>query len=145
MASLPDTWHSGVSAGTGWPSTNMLGLGEMFVRCLTSQQHASVSQGRISTDNFTCCHSEIEVADPTLHLTQSQYTDTGPTSPSTDPITPGAWQGSHWRTNFQVTGMTRTQKNSQCKWDSNLGSSALEADAITTRPTRRSDWVREQA
>ena len=43
--------------------------------------------------NFTCCHTEIEVADPTFHLTQSQYTDTGPTIPSTDPTTPGAWQG----------------------------------------------------
>ena len=63
--------------------------------CLTSQQHASVSQGRICTDNFTCCHTEIEVADQTFHLTQSHYTDTGPTSPSADPITPGAWQGSH--------------------------------------------------
>ena len=29
-----------------------------------------------------------------FHLTQSQYTDTGPTSPRVDPITPGAWQGS---------------------------------------------------
>ena len=68
----------------------------LLVGCLTSQQHASVSQGRICTDNFTCCHTEIEVADPTFYLTQSQYTDTGPTSPSADPITPGAWQGSHW-------------------------------------------------
>ena len=72
----------------------------LFVGCLTSQQHASVSQGRICSDNFTCCHTEIEVADPTLYLTQSQYTDTGPTSPSADPITPGAWQGSHWSANF---------------------------------------------
>ena len=48
----------------------------------------------------TCCHTEIEVADPTFHLTQSQYTDTGPTSPSADPITPGAMQGSHWSANF---------------------------------------------
>ena len=71
----------------------------LFVGCLTSQQHPSVSQGRICTDNFTCCHTEIEAADPTFHLTQSQYTDTGPTSPSTDPITPGAWQGSHWSAN----------------------------------------------
>ena len=70
------------------------------VGCLTSQQHASVSQGRICADNFTCCHTEIEVADQTFHLTQSQYTDTGPTSPSTDPLTPGAWQGSHWNANF---------------------------------------------
>ena len=44
-----------------------------------------------------CCHTEIEVAHQTFYLTQSQYTDTGPTSPSADPITPGAWQGSHWR------------------------------------------------
>ena len=79
--------------------------------CLTSQQHASVSQGRICSDNFTCCHTEIEVADQTFYLTQSQYTDTGPTSPSADPITPGAWQGSHWSANFEVTGMTRPRKN----------------------------------
>ena len=79
----------------------------LFVGSLTPQQHASVSQGRICSDNFTCCHTEIEVADPTFYLTQSQYTDTGPTSPSADPITPGAWQGSHWSANFEVTGMTR--------------------------------------
>ena len=72
----------------------------LLVGCLSSQQHASVSQGRICTDNFTCCHTEIEAADQTFHLTQSQYTDTGPTSPSADPITPGAWQGSHWSANF---------------------------------------------
>ena len=71
------------------------GLVCLLVGCLTSQQHASVSQGRICSNNFTCCHTEIELADPTFHLTQSQYTDTGPTSPSADPITPGAWQGSH--------------------------------------------------
>ena len=72
----------------------------LLVGCLTSKQHASVSQGRICSDNFTCCHTEIEVADPAFHLTPSQYTDTGPTSPSTDPLTPGAWQGSHWSANF---------------------------------------------
>ena len=71
----------------------------LFVGCSTSQQQASVSQGRIFSDNFTCCHTEIEVADQTFYLTQSQYTDTGPTSPSADPITPGAWQGSHWSAN----------------------------------------------
>ena len=83
----------------------------LLVGCLTSQQQASVSQGRICSDNFTCCHTEIEVADQTFYLTQSQYTDTGPTSPSADPITPGAWQGSHWSANFEVTGMTRPRKN----------------------------------
>ena len=72
----------------------------LFVGCLTSQQHASISQGRISSDSCTCCRTEIEVADQTFYFTQSQYTDTGPTSPSADPITPGAWQGSHWSVNF---------------------------------------------
>ena len=72
----------------------------LLVGCLTSQQQASVSQVRICKDNFTCCHTEIEVADQTFYLTQSQYTDTGLTSPSTDPLTPGAWQGSHWSANF---------------------------------------------
>ena len=60
----------------------------LLVACLTSQQHASVSQGRICSDNLTCCHTETEVADQTFY--QSQYTDTGPTSPRADPITPGA-------------------------------------------------------
>ena len=83
----------------------------LFVGCLTSQQQASVSQGRICADDFTCCHTEREVADPTFYLTQSQHTDTGPTSPSADPTTPGAWQGSHWSANFSVTGMTRPRKN----------------------------------
>ena len=39
-------------------------------------------------------------ADHTFYLTQSQYTDTQPASPSADPITSGAWQGSHWSTKF---------------------------------------------
>ena len=50
------------------------------------------------------------VADQTFYLTQSQYTDTGPTSPSADPTTPGTWQGSHWSANLEVTGMTRPRK-----------------------------------
>ena len=74
----------------------------VIVGCLRSQLHASVSQGRICSDYFTCCHSEIEVADQTFHLTQSRYTDTGPTSPISDPITPGAWQGSHCVVNQAV-------------------------------------------
>ena len=41
----------------------------LFVGCLTSQQQASVSRGRICEDNFTCCHTEIEVADQTFYLT----------------------------------------------------------------------------
>ena len=75
--------------------------------CLTSQQHVSVSQGRICSDNCTICHAEIEVADQTFCLTQSQYTDTGPTSLNADPEAPGAWQGGHWSARFYVTGITQ--------------------------------------
>ena len=82
----------------------------LLVGCLMSPQQDSVSQGRICIDNFTCCHTEMEAADPTFYLTQSQYTDTGPTSPSADPIMPGIWQGRHWSANFEVTGMTRPGK-----------------------------------
>ena len=62
---------------------------DLFVGLLTSQQHASVPHGRICSDSLTCCHTEKEVAHPAFHLTPSQYTDTGPTSPRADPITPG--------------------------------------------------------
>ena len=72
----------------------------MLVACLTSRQHASASQGRLCSDKFTCCHTEIESADQIFYLTQSQYTDTGPTNPSADPLTPGAWQGGLWSANF---------------------------------------------
>ena len=34
-----------------------------------------------------CCHNETEVANQIYCLTHSRYTDTGPTSPSSDPIT----------------------------------------------------------
>ena len=62
---------------------------------------------------ISCLRYTILVGNPrnqTYCLTQSHYTDTGPTSPSTDPITPGAWQGRHWGANFEVTGMTRPGK-----------------------------------
>ena len=115
-------------------ATMSAGLFCLFDGCLTSQQHASVSQERVCSDNCTCCHIEIEAADQTFYLTQSQCTDTGPTGPSADPITPGTWQGSYWSANFEVTGMTRFGKIA-----SQEGlEPALEADALTTRPTRRS-------
>ena len=109
----PLRWLSGKTAASRAASTGIqthFARSSLLAGCLTSQQKASVSQGRICSDNFTCCHTETEVADPTFYLTQSQYTDTGPTSPITDPITPGAWQGSHWSANFEVTGMTRPGK-----------------------------------
>ena len=53
-------------------------------------QHASVLQWRICLDYFTCCHSQTEAEDQTCYLTKSFSADIGPTSPSTDPLTPGA-------------------------------------------------------
>ena len=82
-----------------WLSVHL--VSGLFVGCLTSQKHAGVSQGRICSDSCACCHTETEVSDQTFYLTRSQYTDTGPASPSADPITPGAWQGSHWSSNFK--------------------------------------------
>ena len=110
----------------------------LLVGCLTSQQQASVSQGRICSDNFTCCHTEIQVADPTFYLTQSQYTDTGPTSPSADLITPGAWQGSHWSANFEVNGMTRPRRKIPAQAGFEPGTFRSRGGRLTTRPTRRS-------
>ena len=81
---------------------------------------------------FTCCHTEVEVADQTFYLTQSQYTDTGPTSPSTDPIMPGAGVPI-----FKSLVWLDPEK-SRRKRDLNSGPSAPKADALTTRPPRRS-------
>ena len=53
-------------------------------------------------------------------------------SPSTDPVTPGAWQSSHWSADFSIT------EKSWRKRDSNPGYSALKADTLTTRPVRQS-------
>ena len=64
-----------------------------------SQKHVSVSQGRICLDNCSCCRTEMEVADQSFCLTQSQYTDTGPASPIADLTTPDAFQGSNLSTN----------------------------------------------
>ena len=36
-----------------------------------------------------------QIADQTFYLTQSQNTDTGPTSRSADPVTPGIGLGNH--------------------------------------------------
>ena len=41
---------------------------------------------------------------------QSQYTDTGPTSPSADPIRADTWQASQRVAHFEVTGVTRSGK-----------------------------------
>ena len=56
------------------PCTQILpsSRGWLVAGCLTSQQHASVSQGQICSDLLTCCHTEMEVADQTFYL-NSKY------------------------------------------------------------------------
>ena len=72
----------GRGGGGGWR-----GLLLLLAGWLTSQQHASVSQRRICEDNYTCCHTEIEVADPTVYLTLSHSILTpGQPRPCTDPV-----------------------------------------------------------
>ena len=68
----------------------------VVVGWVMSQQCTGVSLGLISPDNWMCCHTEVEVADQTLFLTLSWYTDMGPTIPGADLVTVGFWQGSHW-------------------------------------------------
>ena len=108
----------------------------LLVACLTSQQYASVSQGRISSDNFTCCHTEIELS----------------TSPSHSILIPGrpvpALTLYRQAPGRVATGVPIFKpliwldpQKSRRKRDSNPGSSAPEADALTTRPARRSHPV----
>ena len=49
-----------------------------WVSCRPSNKQ-SASHGWICLDHDTCCNPEIEVADPSIRLTQSQRTDPGPT------------------------------------------------------------------
>ena len=41
-----------------------------LIGCLTSQRQASVSRGRICSDNRTCCITETEVVNQTFYFTQ---------------------------------------------------------------------------
>ena len=74
----------------------------LFVGCFTSQHTASVSQGRIYSDSSTCCHTEVDIADQIVYFTQSQYTDTGPDSPSVDRTMSYVWQSRHHNVHFKL-------------------------------------------
>ena len=54
----------------------------------------------------------------------------GPTSPSDDPLTPDAWQGSHWSTSLEVKGMTPSRTKSTAKSGIEARCAAVEADAL---------------
>ena len=65
-----------VPCGSGrfWGSVAACCLLACLHACLTSQQQASVSQGRICSENCTCCHTEIHVLDQTCYVTHSKLT-----------------------------------------------------------------------
>ena len=67
-----------------------------------------------------CCHTKIEVVDQHFHLAQSQYIDTGPTSPRAKLVMPGAWQDNHWSAYIEVTSMTRPREIPTEKAESKL-------------------------
>ena len=52
--------------GGGRRGVAIVGRVCLLVSCLTPQQQASVSRGRTCSDNFTCCHTEVEAADQTF-------------------------------------------------------------------------------
>ena len=102
--------HAGVKSQqhAGVTSQQHAGVTSQQHAGVTSQQHAGVSQGRICSDNCTCNLTDTEAADQTFCLTQSQYTDTGPTSLSTDPYNARRLAGQLPRIPiFLVTGMTQ--------------------------------------
>ena len=108
----------------------------LLAACSTFQQHACVSKGQICSDKCTCRHTEIEVADQTFYLTQSQYTDTWQAGPSADPLTPGTWQGSHRSANFEVTGLTQPGKIHAEK-------AVIESRVCRSRGGRLNHWANE--
>ena len=83
----------------------------LLLGCLTSQPHLTCTSG-MGLFNFIFRLTGTEAVDQTCHLTQSQFTETRQTSPSTNPSVPGVWQGSHWSINFELTSMTRWRKRS---------------------------------
>ena len=101
----------------------------LVLACLTSQQHASLSQGPI-------CHTEVEAAEQTCYFTQ--YTDTRPSSPNASLYRQKPDRLAAGVTIFLVTGVTRPEEIPTEKVGIEPGSTTLEADALTTRPTKQS-------
>ena len=108
----------------------MIGL-LLLVGCLPSHQHASVSQGQI--------YSILRSA--TLRWKLQTKLSISPShsilKPGQPVPAPQCQFSSHW--------YDPTPKKSRRKRDSNPGSPALEADALTTRPMRRSGHDRNRS
>ena len=94
---------------TTWMAWRLLFVG-WLLGSLTSQQHASVSQGRICSDNFIVlphwdrsCRSNFPSHPVTVYWHRADQSQHWPYNSSR--------QGNHWSANFYLTGMTRPRKN----------------------------------
>ena len=110
----------------------------LLVGCLTSQQHAGVSQGRIC-----CCRTEIEVADQTFYNNNKKeqqqnththtHTHTHTTSPSHSILTPDRPVPA--LTLYRQAPMTRPRQNpAQAGFEPGIFCS--RGGRLTTRSTR---------
>ena len=84
-------------------------------RCLTSQQHACISQGLTCSDNCTCCQVEVVAADQTCILTKAEYPDSGQTSPRAGPITKANKQTKQNRFQVHVSLWNQPYRLTQCQ------------------------------
>ena len=82
--------------------------------CLTSHTHAIETQGWSCLDSCRGYYTEIEQ----IAISTSQYSETGPRSPDTDPITPGTAQDSHRDTQFFSWTRPREACFDPCVWRS---------------------------
>ena len=92
------------------PFTLMI-QGLFFFSWLVSSSSTAKMYLRDSILNLMSCHTEIEATDQTLIL--SWYSDTGQTSPGSEPILLGVWQVSHQHAKFLVSGLIELGFKSQ--------------------------------
>ena len=120
-------WLGVQRLGVQWLGVQWLGV-QWLVSATGMGDPGIIPHSSHTSDNFTCCHTDIEAADQTFYLTQSQYTDTGPTSPSADPITRQAYGRLANGVPILKSLKWLNPEKSCRKQDSNLGSSAVEGD-----------------
>ena len=87
----------------------------VIVGCIRQQQYAECIPGTDQLWPFTHYHTRQQSQIKACCPVQSQHTDTGQSSPVTDPVKPAVWQGNRHCTSFW--------------WHS-----AVEADAVTVGP-----------
>ena len=93
-----------------WPQ----GQGDIYCWLLaysTSQHHCWCISLTDLLWQLHMFHTETEVAGQIIYLTQSQWTDTGQTSPSADPIRQLDWQGNSLEYQFWRSWCDSTRKN----------------------------------